>query len=296
MISLTKEQAKPILALAVMTLLWGYGWTALKIGLLDAEPFKFTALRMSLSALFLLAILVISGRPFFPKRIPELLLLGIIQTSLLFTLSTCAVDQGTAGRVAFLVYTMPFFTLILARFLLGEKIIGLQWIAIIFAFLGLLAILQPWRINLNSNGGLLGVAAGAVWAVSVILVKKIQERGSIDLISMTAWQMAFGSIPLIFVASVVDESPVSWSIRFVLILTFIAIVITGFGWLLWVYALEKLEAGMASLITLAAPVIAIFSSALLLDESPNSTEAVGMFLITIALLFLGAQVSKNSSS
>ena len=113
---------------------------------------------------------------------------------------------------------------------------------------------------------------------------------------MTAWQMAFGSIPLIFVASLVDESPVSWSIRFVLILTFIAIVITGFGWLLWVYALEKLEAGMASLITLAAPVIAIFSSALLLDESPNSTEAVGMVLITIALLFLGAQVSKNSST
>ena len=286
MISLANERVKPLIALGLMTVLWGCGWTVLKIGLIDAEPFKFTALRMSLSAIFLLLVLAFSGRPFLPTRVPELIILGIIQTSFLFTLSTCAVDQGSSGRVAFLVYTMPFFTLILARLLLAERIRGLQWIAIFLAFLGLLAILEPWKQSLTSEGGFLGVAAGAVWAISVIMVKKIQDKEPIDMISMTAWQMTFGSVPLIFFVSFVDENPITWSIRFILVLAFIAIVITGLGWLLLVYALERLEAGSASLITLATPVVAISTSTLLLNENPNNTEIAGMTLITAALLFL----------
>ena len=115
--------------------------------------------------------------------------------------------------------------------------------------MGLLAILQQNR-RLHPTG-VLGAAAGAVWAASVIMVKKIQNKAPIDMISMTAWQMTFGSIPLVLLVLFVDEEPISWSIRFILVLAFIAIVITGLGWLLWVYALERLEAGSASLITLA---------------------------------------------
>ncbi|MEC9248150.1 MAG: EamA family transporter [Pseudomonadota bacterium] len=286
------ERVKPYLALIIMTLLWGYGWTALKIGLIDAPPFLFSAVRMTLSALFLLAVLYASGRPFLPKRRPELITLGLVQTSLLFTLSTCAVDQGTAGRIAFLVYTMPFFTLVLAWSILGEKIKGLQWIAITLAVLGLSAILQPWSLGENATGNLLGIAAGAVWAISVILVKRIQERQPMDLISMTAWQMAFGCIPLLGITIVIGEDPIIWSTRFVTVLLLISIVITGFGWLLWVYALDRLEAGTASLITLASPVIAIGTSAIHLGEAPTSIEAVGMLLITLALIVLGVHAFK----
>ena len=289
---LIADKIKPIVALAVMTVLWGYGWTALKIGLIDADPFQFTAVRMSLSAVFLLLILAITGRSFLPKRIPELIGLGLVQTSLLFTLSTCAVNLGTAGRIAFLVYTMPFFTIVLARTLLGETIVGLQWVAIGFAGAGLLAILEPWVFADNSYGNLLGVSAGAVWAISVIMVKRMQEREPMDLISMTAWQMTFGSIPLFFIAHQVDENPITWSLRFIIVLAIIAVVITGFGWLLWVYALDKLEAGTASLITLASPVIAIFTSAIHLGESPTNLEAAGMLLITMALIFLGIHATK----
>ena len=286
------ERVKPYLALIIMTLLWGYGWTALKIGLIDAPPFLFSAVRMTLSAFFLLAVLYASGRPFLPKRIPELITLGLVQTSLLFTLSTCAVDQGTAGRIAFLVYTMPFFTLVLAWSILGEKIKGLQWIAIALAVLGLSAILQPWSLGENATGNLLGIAAGAVWAISVILIKRIQERQPMDLISMTAWQMTFGCIPLLGITIVIGEDPITWSTRFVTVLLLISIVITGFGWLLWVYALDKLEAGTASLITLASPIIAIGTSAIHLGETPTSIEAVGMLLITLALIVLGVHAFK----
>lgn len=275
-----------MLALLVMSVLWGYGWTALKIGLIDAAPFEFTALRMSLGAICLLVMLPLTGRPFLPRRVPELLKLAFVQTSLLFTLSTWAIAQGEAGRVAFMVYTMPFFTLLFAWLLLGERIKGLQWVAISLAGVGLLAIIQPWEMSGSFAGNALAIGAGITWGAGAIMVKQLQAREPMDLLSMTAWQMIFGCIPLFLLAYFIPEPAIVWSPRFIGTLLLISVVITAFGWSLWMYALDNLEAGTASLGTLAAPPIAMISSAIIFGERPNSVEIVGMSLIALALLGL----------
>lgn len=277
---------RPLLALLTMSVLWGYGWTALKIGLIDAEPFTFTALRMSLSAGCLLLILPLTGRPFAPRRVPELLRLALVQTTILFTLSTWAVAEGSPGRVAFLVYTMPFFTLLFAWPLLGERVRGLQWLAIAFAGCGLVAIIQPWHLHGSTTSNALAIGAGVAWASGAVMVKRLQNREPMDLVSMTAWQMVFGSIPLIAFALWVPEAPVVWSMRFIGVLVLTSVVITAFGWMLWVYALAKLEAGTASMVTLAAPVIAIITSSIHFGERPSALEFAGMCLIGTALLVL----------
>ena len=136
-------KGKPLAAIVVMSILWGYGWTVIKVGLIDAPPFKFTALRLSFSALFLLAMLPLTGRSLRPTRWRELLALAFVHTTLLFSLSTWAVAEGSAGRVAFMVYTMPFFTLIFAWLLLNEKVQRAQLGAVILATFGLAAIVKP---------------------------------------------------------------------------------------------------------------------------------------------------------
>jgi drug/metabolite transporter (DMT)-like permease len=269
-----------------MSFLWGYGWVAMKLGLIDAAPFRFTALRMSLSAIFLLVVLRLSGRRFTPRRMRELIPLSLVQTSLLFTLSTWAVAVGNPGHVAFLVYTMPFFMLVFARVLLGERVRGWQWLAIVLAAAGLVAIIQPWHLHGSPASNALGLAAGATWALGAILVKQLQTREPMDLLAMTAWQMALGSIPLIVLACVIPEPPVVWTPRFIGVLLLIAIVITSVGWMLWMFALNELTAGTASLATLATPPIAMVSSTFHFGERPDAIEAVGMTLIVLALLVL----------
>ncbi len=278
--------ARPLLALLTMSVLWGYGWVALKLGLLDAEPFTFTALRMSLSAVCLLLMLRLTKRPVLPRRVPELVTLGMVQTAALFTLSTWAVARGNPGRVAFLVYTMPFFTLLFARVWLGERVPGRQWLAIALAAAGLAAIIQPWRMHgsMTSNG--LALGAATAWAAGAVMVKRLQRRAPMDLLSMTAWQMVFGSLPLLALALSIDEAPIVWSPRFVAVLLLVTVVITAGGWMLWMYALDKLEAGTAGMATLAAPPIAMAASALQFGERPNVLEALGMALIVLALLVL----------
>ena len=293
---LLKLPGRPVIALLTMSILWGYGWTALKVGLLDAEPFKFTALRMSLGAICLLLMLPLTGRSFRPQRVPELIGLAAVQTSLLFTLSTWAVVEGSAGRVAFMVYTMPFFTLLFAWLILGERIRGLQWLAIALAGSGLLAIIQPWHFHGNMASNIFAIGAGITWAVGAIMVKRLQARAPMDLLSMTAWQMAFGCVPLIMFALLAPEGPIVWSPRFIGTLALISVVITAFGWMLWMYALDNLEAGTAGLATLAAPPVAMISSAIIFGEQPNTPEVVGMALIAGALLVLSVHAMRPAIS
>ena len=264
------------------------------MGLLDAGPFTFSALRIGTGALALLLILPLTGRPFWPTRVRELVYLGLVQTTTLFTLSTWAIYHGNAGRVAFLAYTMPFFTLLMAWPLLGERVKGLQWLAVVFAALGLAAIIQPWGNSASGLSNAFAIAAGAAWGLGAIMVKRLQNKAPMDLVSMTAWQMFFGAIPLVLVAIIVPEPAVNWTPRFITVLLFIGVISTAFGWLLWTYALNHLEAGTASLSTLLAPPIAMVSSAYHFGERPNQIEIFGMALIFAALFTLSYIAIRNS--
>ncbi len=279
-------KGKPLAAIFVMSILWGYGWTILKVGLIDAPPFKFTALRLGVSALCLLALLPLTGRSLRPTRWCELMVLGFVHTSLLFSLSTWAVAEGSAGRVAFMVYTMPFFTLVFAWLLLNEKVRHAQWGAVILAAFGLIAIVKPWVLTGGFKSSLLAVAAGIVWAIGAVMVKQLQSRERMDLLSMTAWQMAFGCIPLMAISWFASEDPIVWSSRFVLSLGFVSVGVTALGSMLWMYALNNLDAGTASLSTLAAPPIAMVTSAFYFGETPDLFEWLGMSLIVSGLIAL----------
>ena len=70
---------------------------------------------------------------------------GFFQTTVNIGSTTMAVADGGAGRASVLVFTMPFWTLLLAWPVLGERVRGRQWIAIAFALAGLTLVVEPWN-------------------------------------------------------------------------------------------------------------------------------------------------------
>ena len=68
------------------------------------------------------------------------------QTTLNFGATTMALAGGGAGRTSVLVFTMPFWTLLLAWPVLHERVRGAQWLAIALAFAGLVLVVEPWRL------------------------------------------------------------------------------------------------------------------------------------------------------
>ena len=277
------SQGTAILALIVLVMIWGYNWVVMKIAVQYAAPFDYAALRVLLGGLCLLLVLAWRRQPVRPKRVGGTVVVGTLQMSAFYGLSTWALASGSAGKTAVLNYAMPFWVLLLAWLVLGEQVRGVQWISVVAALMGLTCILMPLNFAEGLFSKELAILSSIGWAGGVVVAKKLQQRSPLDLLSFTTWQMLFGSIPLILVALLVPSQPIDWSPAFITALIYSVIPGNAIAWLLWFYALSRLPAGVAGLGTLAAPVIGVLAARIQLGEEPRALEAVGMALIFGAL-------------
>jgi drug/metabolite transporter (DMT)-like permease len=261
----------------------------MKIGVKYAAPFEFVALRSLLGTLSLFLVLFWLRKPIRPKELLGTFLLGSLQTAGLLGFATWALVSGGAGKPSVLVYTTPFWVLFFAWPLLGERIRGWQWIAIILGLSGLLLILGPLKLNSGLVSDGLAILAGISWALSTIVAKKLRSNAEVDLLSLTTWQMLFGTIPLVAIALLAKPTPIVWSGQFIGALIYTGIGATALVWPLWLYLLNRLSAGAASMATLATPVVGVLAAWFQLGERPGLAELIGMLLIIIALFLISLQ-------
>ena len=277
-----------ILALVILGPIWGYGWVATKVALAYSQPLPFAALRVVLSAVLLFLVMVATRRPLRPPALKYTLVIGLLQTTLFVGLVIWALASVGAGRVAVLTYTMPFWLLLLAWLFLGERIRGVQWLAVALAFAGLVLVVAPWRLG-GAFASLLAVAGGVAWAASALVVKLLQRREHVDVLCLTTWQMLFGAVPLIAVAALTYSSGIEWTAAFVGGLAYTVVLANAVAWVLWLYALRALSAGAAGLGTLSIPVVGVLAAWVQLGERPDAVEAAGMALIVGALAILAVR-------
>ena len=277
-----KAGSAPLVALVAMIAIWGYSWPLMKIGLRHAHPFDFAALRVGIGALVLFAVVIARGRGLWLSSYRMAFVVGSLQVALFVALTQFALFYGDTGRTSVLVFTMPFWMIVFAHYLLGERMRGTQWVAVALAFAGLVLIVAPWKLT-SLEASLLAIAGGAVWALAAVFSKKWPTRGA-DTLVFTAWQLVFGFAWLLALALVSrPHAPVDWAPEFIVALTFCAVLATGLGWWLWTYVLSHTSAGLAGLNSLGIPVIAVAASAIQLGERPPALELAGMSLIAAAL-------------
>jgi drug/metabolite transporter (DMT)-like permease len=278
------KRTGPLVALVALVVIWGYSWVLMKIALDYSHPFDFAALRVAIAAALLFAIVAMRGRGLALPRYRMAALLGTLQVALFVVLSNFALVYAGPGKTSVLVFTMPFWMLVFAHFILRERMRGTQWIAVAFAFAGLVLIVAPWRLT-SLASSVLAVAAGAVWAISAVLSKRWPTQA--DPLVFTAWQLLVGTAWLVALAWVHPHPPVRWTLEFVVALGFASVFGTAIGWWLWTYVLANTSAGIAGLNSLGIPVIAVLGSAIQLGERPPPRELAGMIAIGLALGMLG---------
>lgn len=276
------------IALAVLALLWGYNWVVMKIGVQYAPPVEFAALRLLLGALVLFAALAVLRKDLRPQRLWPFVWIGIFQSGAFVGLATWAVLISGAGKVAVLSYTMPLWVAVAGWPLLGERLGRRQIVALLVALAGIALI-----VDIAHPGSVLadGIAllAGICWAAGVIITKRVQRKGNIDVLGLTAWQMLFGGIVVGIAALAIPEHPITWNATFIGALAYNVFAASAIAYFLWIFVLNHLPARDASMGTLANPVIGIVAAWLQLGEVPNTSEAIGMGLVILALGALALQ-------
>ena len=274
-------------ALILLILIWAYSWIIMKQMMLYAGPFDFAALRYLGGALLLMLFMALRGQSLKPPPLLPTVAVGLSQTAAFQGLAQWALVSGGAAHTSMLVYTMPFWAILLAWWLLHERPGARQWAGIALAATGLICIMKPWHGLGTLHSALLAVASGVTWGLGTVLTKYTFERHHPSALSFTAWQMLLGALVLCAIAAAVPSRSIAWTPQFIYGLTYSIALASSVAWLLWTFVIDKLSTTAASLSSLGVPISAVLMAWLILRERLDGADGIGIVLIVCGLAVVG---------
>jgi drug/metabolite transporter (DMT)-like permease len=278
------DEGPGYLALLALALIWGYTWIVIKVATSSADPFTVAALRSGIGAVCLFVALLATRRSLRPPPFLPTLAFGLLQTTGFTLFQTAAVATGGTGKAAILVYTMPFWTVLFAFVFLRDRIGASGWCALALAAIGLGFVVWPLDVAHGLASKAYAIVGGASWAGSIIVLKRLRARHTIEVVNLTAWQMVYGSVPLVVVALAYPHHRLVPTTPFVLALAYLAIVGTALAWIVWAFALSRLAAAAAGIGSLITPVTVVLMAWGFLGERPDPVEVTGIVIILAALV------------
>ncbi|TAM11254.1 MAG: EamA family transporter [Nevskiaceae bacterium] len=283
--------------IAILTLVWSLNWVVSKTALHGSGPFTFSALRFIVGTAGLFILLAVLRKPLKPTPWIPTLLIGLTQTAGFQTFAQWSLVSGGAGKMAVLAYSMPFWMIPLAWWVLREKPGAWRWLCISVALLGFIAVVEPWQPLGAAHSIAMALFAGLLWALSAVLTKRAFERyPNMTPLSLTAWQMVVGTVALVVIALAVPERSIHWTAAYVGALLYAGLLASSIAWTAWAVIVRLVPASVAGLTSLTVPVGGVLWAWALLGEAPSPAEWIGIALITTALIALNFPPGKRQKS
>jgi drug/metabolite transporter (DMT)-like permease len=273
-----------IVAIALLAVVWGYNWVVIKVATEGASPFAIVAIRTVFGSLALFIVAALGRRPLKSPPWTWTALIGFFQITLMTTFQTLALATGGAGKTTVLVYTFPFWIVLLSIIFLDERLTRLRIVAVLCAALGLAFVLYPLDFGHAILSKVFAMCSAFSWAIGSIITKRFRANHDVDLIAFTAWQMAYGAIPVVILVLLLPNQYVHFTPPVLASLAYIVLLGTALAFWLWFFIMERLTATTAGISSLLAPVVAVIAAWIQLGEQPGAPELVGMILIVSALV------------
>ncbi|MCM3767671.1 DMT family transporter [Neobacillus niacini] len=179
-------------------------------------------------------------------------------------------------------YFAPVFVMILAPWILKEKITLAKAGCILAAMAGLYLIVQNGSVggtgSYNHGLGIFyGLLAAGFYASVILMNKFIKNLSGFEITLVQLMTAAIVLLPYILVQGQLDLSGLnSSSIMFILIL---GIVHTGFAYFLYFSSLQQLKGQTIAVLSYIDPISAVIFAAIFLSESMTVLQMVGGVLI-----------------
>lgn len=278
-----------------IVLVYALCYAAIKAGLQFAPPLAFAGLRALIAGITLLGVLRVRGRDVSAKRLypPRgmwggMLALGLTATTLTFGAMFLSPGRTGAGIASVLGNMQALFTVALAAFFLGEALTRGKVIALILGLLGVTLIAYPAFAAADAygiSGAALALAASGSAAVSNVIAKRMNLRG--ELLSVAAWQLLIGSVPLFSLAALTERgASVTWNFEFLALLLFLALIGTALVNVTWYWLLQFDDVSGLSLFFLLTPAFGLILAAVIFGETIGLIEISGAALIVLGILSL----------
>jgi len=242
-----------------LCVVWSSTWLAIKIGLRDLPPISFVAIRFVIATAVLVAVSIGRVR-LLPPAARDYWLLAITGI-LMFGVNYLTVFWGelyvSSGLAAVLQTTIPIFGMLFAHWMLPDEPLRMQ--KLFGALLAIGGVVLICSRLLDFGGvwafwGGVGIAfGGAAAAFSNVLLKKSAIRLAPAMLA--AWQMFFGTVPMLILGLVVDGNPARfhWSSAAIFCLVYLAVVGSSLTFLLLYWLLPRMSVTNLQTISLITP-------------------------------------------
>ena len=285
-------------AFGALCLIWGMAFVVLRIGLRDAPPLTFTALRAFLGGLALAAYLLAAGHAFPLDRPTQItaLIMGASNVAGFWGLQSLALLRITPSETAILIYVQPLLVALGAWLILDESLSPAAVVGLAAGFVGTILVVgvqvlgrttPSWLGHGYALGGALCWAAGTVYF-------KSRPHGQ-SLLWIAALQALYGSIPLAVLAMLIEPLHVVPTFTLLWTLAYASVGASALAYLLWFSLLRKHAASTVAAFVFLVPLIAAVGDAIFLGNRPGpGAFAGGALIISGIWLVNGSQRAKAS--
>jgi len=277
------RNAALFLALAVV---WGSAFTAIKAGLEFFPPVLFAALRYDVAGVLMLGYAAYATDRWRPREGSEWVLVGIGGALMIAAYHAFLFvgEQGTTSAAAAIVVSLsPILTTGFARaFLPEERLTALGIAGLAAGFVGVVVLTDPDPTDLldaRTVSILLVFLAAASFALGSVLTRRVE--GELPIETMEAWSMLLGAVLMHGISAALAESAgeIRWTPEAVLSLSYLAVVASALGFLIYFDLLDRLGPIEINLVSYAAPIAAAVTGVLILEETPTAATAVGFLCV-----------------
>jgi drug/metabolite transporter (DMT)-like permease len=258
------------------------GIASIIIKLCNAPPIVIATYRMSLSAIILAPIFLISKKKRdnirdVPSAINFVPLGAILAVHFILWITSLRYTTVLSSTV--LVTTNPIFVPIISYFIFKEKTKKLMIFAIVLSFLGsaLIAIAGGMHGISENFGNLLAISGAVAVSFYLILGKKIRIRT--DLLTYIFYVYSFSAIFLIITSILTGQQLFGYDKITNIYLFLLAVFPQLIGHTIFNWALEFFSPSFVALSILGEPVFATIFALLILKEMPSIIEIIGGALV-----------------
>jgi len=267
---------------ALICLIWGSTWLAIKIGLDGVPPFLGAGLRFVIAAALVGAVLAVRRQPLHLSRDERICVwsLGILVFWINYGAVYWAELRISSGLTATLFSTMPLMTALLTRYWTRSEALNPSKVAgILIGVAGTALLFWPdERLGMQQMLGMLATLVACVCA-SVNLVTMKQHGHNADPFVLNFFGMGLGAILLLLTSAVVESWAVQWTRSNVGAVLYLAVFGSVIAFSAYYALIKRIDATIVSLSTLIIPVVALILGRTVLDETVGSTAVAGIATI-----------------
>ncbi len=283
-----------VLQILAMAAVWGGSFLFLRVATPDFGPVPLIAIRVGVSALFLLPVLLTrpAWRAEFRQNVGKLFVLGLVNAAIPFPLFAYSTLFVTAGFASIINATAPLFAALVAGLWLRDRITTGGLIGLGIGFAGVLLLVGG--LPDIKPGALLAIAgalfASFLYGISASFVKK--HLGSVNTWVTTTGSFGFAALLLLplAVAQWPAASPASTSW---VAATVLAVACTAIPNIYYFRLVLRVGPGKAMSVAFLIPVFGMLWGALVLGEQVTSGMLLGCAVILLGTSLVVGMTGKR---